>query len=227
MTAPTRSPHPERHLFQRFFQTEAAGGGLLLLSACAALVAANTPWADDYRRLWSIPVGISVMNHPFSLTLHEWINDGLMAVFFLLVGLEIKRELIAGELSSPRQAALPLAGALGGMVLPAVIYLLVNPTGIEVRGWGIPMATDIAFALGVLTLIAPTIPLGAKVFLTALAIVDDMGAVLVIAVFYTHGIAWTSLTLAAALLAALVALNATRVYRLAPYVGIAKTLGEE
>ena len=223
MTPRSRSPHPRVPLFQRFFQTEAAGGGLLLLSACAALITANTSWADDYRRLWSIPIGISVMNHSLSLTVHEWINDGLMAVFFLLAGLEIKREFIAGELSSPRQAALPLAGALGGMVLPAVIYLLINSTGVESRGWGIPMATDIAFALGVLRLIAPAIPLGAKVFLTALAIVDDMGAVLVIAVFYTYALDWTSMTFAAVLLAALIGLNATRVHRLAPYllIGVA------
>jgi NhaA family Na+:H+ antiporter len=218
MTRRSRSPRPHLPLFQRFFRTEAAGGGLLLLSACAALIVTNTAWAEDYHRLWAIPVGINVMNHSLSLTLHDWINDGLMAVFFLLVGLEIKRELLAGELSSPRQAALPLAGALGGMVLPAVIYVLVNHTGIEARGWGIPMATDIAFALGVLTLITPSIPLGAKVFLTALAIVDDMGAVLVIAVFYTHGVDWTALTLAGVVLAGLVALNASRVSRLAPYI---------
>ena len=113
------SPHPRPPLFQRFFQTEAARGGLLLLSACVALIVANTPWADAYDTLWSIPIGITVMHHSVSLTFHEWINDGLMAVFFVLVGLEIKREFIAGELSSPRKAALPLAGALGGMILPA------------------------------------------------------------------------------------------------------------
>src|SRR4051812_30781653 len=117
--------------FQRFFQTEAASGALLLLSACGALVFANSSWSGAYQRLWAIPLGITVLEHSLSLTVHDWISDGLMAVFFLLVGLEIKRELLAGELSSPRQAALPLAGALGGMVLPAVIYLLVNHGGIE------------------------------------------------------------------------------------------------
>jgi NhaA family Na+:H+ antiporter len=212
------SSRPRPLPFQRFFQTEAASGALLLLSACVALVAANSSWAGMYQRLWTVPVGISVLDRSFSLTLHEWINDGLMAVFFLSVGLEIKRELLAGELSSPRQAALPLAGAIGGMVLPAVIYLTVNHTGVEARGWGIPMATDIAFGLGVLTLIAPTIPLGAKVFLTALAIVDDMGAALVIALFYAHGLEQTALTIAAAILAGLAALNMTRVFQLAPYL---------
>lgn len=212
-----RREEPPR-AFQRFFQTEAAGGVLLLLSASAALIAANSAWADQYHRLWSILLTVGVMNHSLSLTLHAWINDGLMSVFFLLVGLEIKRELAAGEFSSPRQAALPIAGAIGGMVLPAAIYLLVNSSGVEARGWGIPMATDIAFALGTLILIAPAIPVGAKVFLAALAIVDDMGAVLVIALFYTHAIDWTALTLAALALGALVLLNVSRVGRLTPYL---------
>jgi Na+:H+ antiporter, NhaA family len=204
--------------FQRFFQAQSASGVLLLLSAAAALVAANSAWADAYHFLWAIPLAVSLPNQSLSLTLHGWINDGFMAVFFLLVGLEIKREFVAGELSSPRQAALPMAGAFGGMVLPAIVYLLFNHSGVEASGWGIPMATDIAFALGALTLIAPSIPVGAKVFLTALAIVDDMGAVLVIAVFYTHAINWTSLTMAALTLGALVMLNATRVGRLTPYL---------
>jgi NhaA family Na+:H+ antiporter len=153
-----------------------------------------------------------------ALTLHQWVSDGLMAVFFLHVGLEIKRELVAGELSSLPQAALPIAGAVGGMVVPAAIYLLANHSGIEARGWGIPMATDIAFALGTLTLIAPRISVGAKVFLTALAIVDDMGAVVVIALVYTATLNATPLAFAALTLAALVALNKMSVGRLAPYL---------
>lgn len=204
--------------FQQFFHTEAVGSVLLLLCAGAALVAANSVWAESYERLWTIPIVIGVLNHSLSLTLHQWINDGLMAIFFLLVGLEIKRELLAGELASPRQAALPIAGAIGGMVLPAALYLALNHDGLQVRGWGIPMATDIAFALGTLSLIAPRAPTGMKVFLAALAIVDDMGAVVVIALFYTHAIAWGPLTIATLAFAALLSLNALRVRRLAPYL---------
>jgi NhaA family Na+:H+ antiporter len=207
-----------RRPFQRFIKTEAAGGVLLLLSAAAALIAANSPWAGAYEHLWSIPFGVTLPDHAVSMTLHEWINDGLMAVFFLLVGLEIKRQLIAGELSSPRMAALPIAGALGGMVVPAGIYLLANHGGVAARGWAIPMATDIAFALGTLALVAPRLPLGAKVFLTALAIVDDMGAVIVIALFYTLALNWTALSLAVVSMAVLVALNRLRVGALFPYL---------
>lgn len=214
----SRSSHRALTPLQGFFKTEAAGGVLLLLSTITALIAANTGWADKYYQLWSVPIGITIMNHSLSLTTHQWINDGLMSIFFLLVGLEIKRELVAGELSSRRQAALPIVGALGGMVLPAVIYLHINSTDIAARGWAIPMATDIAFALGTLTLIAPTIPVSAKVFVTALAIVDDMGAVFVIALFYTHAVDWTALTFAALTLSPLVGLNVARVGRLTPYL---------
>src|SRR5262249_54576759 len=142
-----------------------------------------------------------------SLSLHDWINDGLMAVFFLLVGLEIKRELLTGELSSTQQAALPIACAIGGMVVPAAIYLIFNLRGVGAHGWGIPMATDIAFALGALNLIAPRAPLGARVLLTALAIVDDMGAVFVIALFYCQGIIWSALGGAAVTLLVLIGFN--------------------
>ena len=204
--------------FQRFTQTEAAGGVLLLLSAALALALANSPWSGAYEHLWSAPVTVSLPNRELSLTLRAWMNDGLMAVFFLLVGLEIKRQLVAGELSSPRQAALPIAGALGGMILPAAIYLAINSSGPAVRGWGIPMATDIAFALGALALVAPSLPIGAKVFLTALAIVDDMGAVIVIALFYTAAVHTTALGFAALALGGLVALNMMRVMRLTPYL---------
>jgi NhaA family Na+:H+ antiporter len=153
-----------------------------------------------------------------TLSLHQWINDGLMAVFFLLVGLEIKRELLAGELASPRKAALPIAAALGGMIVPAVVYLAFNPKGAGAHGWGIPMATDIAFALGALALIAPRAPTSVKVFLAALAIVDDMGAVLVIAVFYSGAIAWGALGAAGLLVLGLIALNLARVTKLWPYL---------
>jgi NhaA family Na+:H+ antiporter len=206
--------------FQRFIQTEAAGGVLLLLSATAALIAANSPWADAFEHLLSIPIGVSLPDHALSLTLHEWINDALMAIFFLLVGLEIKRQLIAGELSSLRLATLPIAGALGGMIVPAGIYLLANHGGAAARGWAVPMATDIAFALGALALVAPRLPLGGKVFLTALAIVDDMGAVVVIALFYTSALDWTALSFAVVALGGLVALNVLKIGRLLPYLAL-------
>jgi NhaA family Na+:H+ antiporter len=209
---------PGSKAFQRFFQTEALGGVLLLLCGIAALIVANSPWADAYHRLWGIVVAVGPPDQPLSLTLHQWINDGLMAVFFLLVGLEIKRELIAGELSLPAQAALPIAGAIGGMVVPALAYFALNPSGPPASGWGIPMATDIAFALGALSLIAPNAPTGAKVFLAALAIVDDMGAVIVIALFYSSSIAWSALGAAAIVTALIAGLNIAGIRRLWPYL---------
>ncbi len=204
--------------FQQFFQTESAGGALLLVCAVGAMLTANSPWADTYHRIWHTPLSIQVGSHTLSLTLHAWINDGLMAVFFLLVGLEIKRELLAGELASPRQAALPIAGAVGGMVVPAAIYALATFGTPGARGWGIPMATDIAFALGTLALVAPRAPTGAKVFLAALAIVDDMAAVLMIALFYTSTVAWNALAAAAVTVLLLALLNRLHVRRLTPYL---------
>jgi Na+:H+ antiporter, NhaA family len=205
-------------IFQRFFRTETAGGSVLLLFGIAALVLANSPLAEAYERLWQIRLTFGITEHSLSLTLHQWINDGLMAVFFLLVGLEIKRELIVGELASVRKAALPIAGAIGGMVVPATVYWMCNMSGENARGWGIPMATDIAFALGALALIAPHAPAGARVFLAALAIVDDMGAVLVIAIFYSHALAWNALIVAALIVSVLIGLNAMGVRRLWPYL---------
>jgi NhaA family Na+:H+ antiporter len=205
-------------IFQRFFRTETAGGSVLLLFGIAALVLANSPLAEAYERLWRIRLTFGITEHSLSLTLHQWINDGLMAVFFLLVGLEIKRELIVGELASVRKAALPIAGAIGGMVVPATVYWMCNMTGQNARGWGIPMATDIAFALGALALIAPHAPAGARVFLAALAIIDDMGAVLVIAIFYSHALAWSALIVAALIVSVLIGLNAMGVRRLWPYL---------
>jgi len=204
--------------FQRFFRTETVGGWILLLFAIAALVLANSPLAKAYEQLWEIPLTIGIVDHSLSLTLHQWINDALMAVFFLLVGLEIKRELLVGELASAKKAALPIACAIGGMIVPAAIYWMFNRTGSGVRGWGIPMATDIAFALGALALIAPRAPTGAKVFLTALAIVDDMGAVIVIALFYSSAIAWGALGAAAVLLVMVIGFNAIGVRHLWLYL---------
>ena len=208
--------------FQRFLRTETVGGSILLLCAVVALVLANSPLATVYEQFWQIPITIGIVDHSLSLTLQQWINDALMAVFFLLVGLEIKRELLVGELASVKKAALPIACAIGGMIVPAAIYWMFNRTGIGARGWGVPMATDIAFALGTLALIAPRAPIGAKVFLTALAIVDDMGAVIVIAFFYSDAIALGALGGAAVLLLILIGFNAIRVRHLWPYwiVGI-------
>jgi NhaA family Na+:H+ antiporter len=205
-------------IFQRFFRTETAGGSVLLLFGIAALALANSPLAEAYDRFWQIRLTVGIGERSLSLTLHQWINDGLMAVFFLLVGLEIKRELIVGELASVRKAALPIACAIGGMIVPAGIYLLCNMSGFGVRGWGIPVATDIAFALGALALIAPDAPFGARVFLAALAIVDDMGAVLVIAIFYSQTIAWSALAGAVVMLAVLIGFNAMGVRHLWPYM---------
>ena len=204
--------------FQRFFRTETVGGLILLVFAIAALILANSAAEPLYRAFWETRVSIGPGDRAVTLTLHQWINDGLMAIFFLLVGLEIKRELLAGELASVKQAALPIAAALGGMVVPAALYWSFNPSGPSAAGWGIALATDIAFALGALALIAPRAPLGIKVFLAALAIVDDMGAVLVIAMFYSGEIAWIALAAAGGMVAVLVALNLSGVIKLWPYL---------
>jgi NhaA family Na+:H+ antiporter len=168
-----------------------------------ALVWANSPWAETYLDILHTSVGVSWGGASFTLSLHHWINDGLMVVFFFVVGLEIKRELVVGELSSFGKAALPVTAAIGGMVVPAVLFIAVASGGEGARGWGIPMATDIAFALGVLAIFGTRAPLGLKVFLTALAIADDLGAVAVIAIFYTEKINFQCLVVAAVLLSLL------------------------
>ncbi|MGE5236563.1 MAG: Na+/H+ antiporter NhaA [Acidobacteriota bacterium] len=193
--------------FREFAATQASGGLLLLGSAIAALAWANSPWWHAYQAAWHAELGLAVAGWSLTKDAHFWINDGLMAVFFFVVGLEIKREIVAGELSRPRQAMLPIAGALGGMVLPAALYATVSPAGEAMRGWGVPMATDIAFAIGVMALLGTKVPVTLKVFVTALAIVDDLGAVLVIAVFYTDTLRWGNLALAALLLAGLLVGN--------------------
>ena len=211
-------------IFQRFFRTETLGGLILLGFGLAALTIANSPLSEAYNHLWEIPLALGIAPHQLSLNLHGWINDGLMAVFFLLVGLEIKRELLAGELSSPQQAALPIACAIGGMVVPALIYLAFNSRGPAAHGWGIPMATDIAFALGTLNLVAPRAPIGAKVLLTALAIVDDMGAVLVISLFYSEAVVWSAMGGAAVTLLVLIGFNLFGIRRLWPYLVVGVVL---
>lgn len=187
---------------QRFIQQEKSGGLLLGISVIIALILANSPLSDSYHHFLEQTFGFQWNGESFfDFTVHHWINDGLMSVFFFVVGLELKREIIGGELSNPRKAMLPIVAAVGGMVMPAFIFLLLNPTGEMHKGWGIPMATDIAFALGVLFLLGKKIPLSLKVFLTALAIVDDLGAVLVIAFFYTSNIELTYLSIGLLILA--------------------------
>ena len=176
-----------------FVHSEVTGGVVLLACTVVALVWANSPWAAAYFALVHTKLALVFGTSTFALSLQHWINDGLMVAFFFVVGLEIKRELSVGHLSSVRQAALPVAAALGGMVVPAAIYLSFNTGGPGARGWGVPMATDIAFALGILALLGSRVPIGLKVFLTALAIADDLGAVLVIALFYTEQIRWDAL----------------------------------
>jgi NhaA family Na+:H+ antiporter len=178
--------------FERFVRLESSGGALLLGCSLLALIAANSLWAKAVEHFWETPVTIGVGGWALTLSLHHWINDGLMAIFFFVIGLEIKREFLVGELASARHAALPIAAAVGGMAIPAAIYALFNGGTPTARGWGIPMATDIAFAIGILTLLGKRVPLSIKVFLTALAIVDDLGAVVVIALFYTETINWGS-----------------------------------
>jgi NhaA family Na+:H+ antiporter len=203
--------------FAEFAHTASSGGIVLLVCTAVALAWANSPWAASYHHIWELEIAVDA--GPFSIrsTLHHLINDGLMAVFFFLVGLEIKREVLIGELASLRQAALPAAAALGGMVVPAAIYAVLNFGGSGSAGWGIPMATDIAFALGVLALLGDRVPAGLKVFLAALAIVDDIGAVLVIALFYTSGVDWTALGAAGVLLLLAAGANAAGVRRPSAY----------
>ena len=189
-------------------QAGPAGGLVLLVCAAIALFWANSPWAHGYHALWDARISIGLGGSAASLTLHEIVNDGLMAVFFFLVGLEIKREILVGELATRRQAALPVAAALGGMIVPALLFVAFNASTHGTRGWGIPMATDIAFALGVLALLGDGLPSSLRVFLSALAIADDLGAVLVIALFYTATISWTALAAAGALLLLSIIANA-------------------
>ena len=196
---------------QRFIHEEAAGGILLLIAAVSALVLANSPLDHAFEEIWETHLAFGFHDFLLDKTLHFWINDALMAVFFFVVGLEIKRSLLLGELASVRRATLPIVAALGGMILPAAFYLLLNSDGEAARGWGIPMSTDIAFSLGVLALLGTRAPLSLKVFLTAFAIVDDIGAITVIAIFFTESINWVNLGVGVGLLFLLVALNVSGV----------------
>jgi NhaA family Na+:H+ antiporter len=202
-----------------FFQHEAAGGLVLLAATVAALVCDNTALTRLYQLFLDTPVAVRVGALAIDKPLLLWINDGLMAIFFFLVGLEIKRELLKGELSTFGQAALPAVAAIGGMVVPALIYLAINRhDAAALKGWAIPSATDIAFAVGILALLGPRIPSSLKLFLLALAILDDLGAIVIIALFYTEQLSVLSLVLAAVGIAVLAALNRRGVARLAPYL---------
>jgi NhaA family Na+:H+ antiporter len=207
-----------RLVFRQFARIQASGGILLLLATVMAMVWANSAWSDSYFALWDTYLSISLGDLYLKESLLHWVNDGLMVVFFFLVGLEIKREVLVGELASLKRAALPLMGGLGGMLIPALIYVLVNAGGEGQAGWGIPMATDIAFMLGLLAVMGSRVPISLKIFFTALAIADDLGAVLVIALFYSGEIETIALVAAVLILAVLIGLNRAGVRRPLPYV---------
>ena len=209
-----------RNFLAAFLHNEAIGGILLMICAVVALMCANIPQLGFLHELWDTNVGINIGSFSLEMSLELWINDFLMAIFFFVVGLEIKREMMVGELSSLKQASLPILAAVGGMVVPAIIYSVFNWSDPEsASGWGIPMATDIAFALGVLSLLGKRVPLGLKVFLTALAIVDDLGAIIVLAVFYpTHALHFDMLVYAAVIVLLLLAFNRNRVNNPLMYV---------
>jgi NhaA family Na+:H+ antiporter len=205
--------------FREFLRLEAASGIVLVIAAALAMILANSRFGSHYEALFDVPVAVQLGALSIAKPLLLWINDGLMAIFFLLVGLEIKREVLEGELAARDQALLPCIAALGGMIMPALIYAALNwGDALHMRGWAIPTATDIAFALGVLALLGNRVPVALKVFLTALAIIDDLGAIVIIAVFYTHGLSTISLVLAAVALVVLLALNLMNVMRLSVYV---------
>lgn len=209
----------ESSFINSFLRLESAGGILLILAAILAMICANTPLLPFYELLLSTPVEIRVGALEISKPLLLWINDGLMAVFFFLVGLELKRELIEGELSDKRNIILPGVGAIGGMLVPALIYLYFNSEdAVAVKGWAIPAATDIAFALGVLTLLGSRVPIAIKIFLTSLAIFDDIGAIIIIALFYTSKLSITALVVVALCIPVLAYFNKRNVLSKSPYI---------
>lgn len=203
---------------EKFLHVEAASGIILLVVAVIALAWANSPWASTYEHLLHTPISLGFGDHAFTRPVHFWINDILMVVFFFVVGLEVRRELFEGELSEARRAALPIAAALGGMVVPAAIHLALNVGSPGARGWGVPMATDIAFAVGVLALLGRRVPAALRVLLLALAIIDDIGAIVVIALFYSSGIVWMGLVAAAIGIAGVLLMQRIGVRRAILYV---------
>jgi Na+:H+ antiporter, NhaA family len=207
----------------QFINSQSLSGVVLALAAALALVVSNSPWSEAYQRFVELPGELRLGSDTLLLskTLLHWVNDLWMAVFFFLVGLEIKRELLDGELASRSQALLPVGAALGGMVAPALIYMAINAGNpVALRGWAIPAATDIAFALGILVLLGSRVPASLKVFLTAVAIIDDLGAILIIAFFYTDGLSLSALAAAGAGVLVLLALNRARVMAISPYVAV-------
>ncbi len=203
--------------FEEFIHRQTTSGMLLMSMAVLALILANSGFSDIYNEIRYSYISINLGDWSIKKTLHHWVNDGLMALFFFIVGLELKREILVGELADMRKATLPIAAAIGGMAVPALIYAFMNPTGLAASGWGIPMATDIAFALGVIALLAHRVPKALITFLVALAIVDDLGAVTVIAIFYTDTINLEALTIAGLLFALLLAFNFGGIRKVTPY----------
>ncbi|WP_396175756.1 Na+/H+ antiporter NhaA [Flavobacterium sp.] len=197
-------------LFHDFFESEKAGGFILIICTIASLLVANSVWSESYMHLWHSQIG--------NQSIEYWINDGLMTIFFLLIGLELEREVYVGELSNFKNALLPISAALGGMIVPAGLYLMLNYGTVTQSGAGIPMATDIAFALGILSLLGNRVPVSLKVFLTALAVIDDLGAILIIAIFYTKNLIWTNLLIALGIFAFLLVLNRLKIRNLIPYL---------
>jgi NhaA family Na+:H+ antiporter len=197
-------------LFHDFFESEKAGGFILIICTIVSLLVANSVWSESYMHLWHSQIG--------NQSIEYWINDGLMTIFFLLIGLELEREVYVGELSNFKNALLPISAALGGMIVPAGLYLMLNYGTVTQSGAGIPMATDIAFALGILSLLGNRVPVSLKVFLTALAVIDDLGAILIIAIFYTKNLIWTNLLIALGIFAFLLVLNRLKIRNLIPYL---------
>lgn len=210
--------------FEEFIHRQTTSSLLLMTMTATAMVLANSPLAYEFDHLLHTLVSINIGSWGLELSLQHWVNDALMALFFFVVGLELKREFLVGELADIRNAILPIAAAIGGMVLPALIYFSINPGGDAAAGWAVPMATDIAFAIGALALLGSRVPKGLVTFLIALAIVDDLGAVLVIAIFYTETIEFLPLLAAAGLVSALVILNAAGTRKILPYFAIAVAL---
>ena len=204
--------------FKDFFRSEQIGGIILIFCVIISLTIANSNLGGAFENILTKKLGFSSSNIQLEYSVSLWINDGLMAIFFLLVGLEIKREIIEGELSSPQKAAMPIFAALGGMLFPAAIYALINSNSPTINGWGIPMATDIAFALGVISLLGKRVPSSLKIFLAALAIADDLGAIIVIAIFYTEELHWMQLFYSAGIVLLLITMNRIGVKKLIYYV---------
>jgi Na+:H+ antiporter, NhaA family len=218
--APLRLPAPLRE----YLREEAAGGVVLMVAAVAALAWANSPWRAAYDALWHTRLTLQLGRFALDGDLRHWVNDGLMTLFFLVVGLEIKRELVVGELRTWRNAALPVIAAAGGMAVPAALYATLNAGGPGADGWGVPMATDVAFALGVLALLGPRVPAALKVFLLTLAIVDDLGSIAIVALFYSQEVNAAALAVAAGLLLVVAGLQRARVWWLPVHVGLGLAL---